>query len=145
MHSFQNFFVRLIPNHPPPLETRIWKLVVRALVLCPALCLRRIKRSRLKSSRRLIRLKDKNGQLLSISVSPSSTLLYICIEISEVRNSSSLASRETHYQPRACAYDTKSKIKPTVIFGNVPYIIEGFLTLNTPDLPFECLNVFYLE
>ena len=31
MHSFQNFIVRLIPNHPPPLETRIWKLVVRAL------------------------------------------------------------------------------------------------------------------
>ena len=30
MHSFQNFTVRLIPNHPPPLETRIWKLVVRA-------------------------------------------------------------------------------------------------------------------
>ena len=34
MHSFQNFIVRLIPNHPPPLETRIWKLVVRALNLC---------------------------------------------------------------------------------------------------------------
>ena len=32
MHSFQNFIVRLIPSHPPPLETRIWKLVVRALV-----------------------------------------------------------------------------------------------------------------
>ena len=32
MHSFQTFIVRLIPNHPPPLETRIWKLVVRALV-----------------------------------------------------------------------------------------------------------------
>ena len=32
MHSFQNFIVRLIPNHPPPLETRIWKLAVRALV-----------------------------------------------------------------------------------------------------------------
>ena len=32
MHSFQNFIVRLIPNHPLPLETRIWKLVVRALV-----------------------------------------------------------------------------------------------------------------
>ena len=32
MHSFKNFIVRLIPNHPPPLETRIWKLVVRALV-----------------------------------------------------------------------------------------------------------------
>ena len=32
MHSFQNFIVRLIPNHSPPLETRIWKLVVRALV-----------------------------------------------------------------------------------------------------------------
>ena len=31
MHSFQNFIVRLIPNHPPPLETRIWKLVVKAL------------------------------------------------------------------------------------------------------------------
>ena len=31
MHSFQNFIVRLIPNHPPPLETRIRKLVVRAL------------------------------------------------------------------------------------------------------------------
>ena len=31
MHTFQNFIVRLIPNHPPPLETRIWKLVVRAL------------------------------------------------------------------------------------------------------------------
>ena len=31
MHSFQNFIVKLIPNHPPPLETRIWKLVVRAL------------------------------------------------------------------------------------------------------------------
>ena len=31
MHSFQNFIVQLIPNHPPPLETRIWKLVVRAL------------------------------------------------------------------------------------------------------------------
>ena len=31
MHSFQNFIVRLIPNHPLPLETRIWKLVVRAL------------------------------------------------------------------------------------------------------------------
>ena len=33
MHSFQNFIVKLIPNHPPPLETRIWKLVVRALVM----------------------------------------------------------------------------------------------------------------
>ena len=33
MHSFQNVIVRLIPNHPPPLETRIWKLVVRALVI----------------------------------------------------------------------------------------------------------------
>ena len=33
MYSFQNFIVRLIPNHPPPLETRIWKLVVRALVI----------------------------------------------------------------------------------------------------------------
>ena len=33
MHSFQNFIVKLIPNHPPPLETRIWKLVVRALIL----------------------------------------------------------------------------------------------------------------
>ena len=32
MHSFQNFIVRLIPNNPPPLETRIWKLVVRAPV-----------------------------------------------------------------------------------------------------------------
>ena len=32
MHSFQNFIVRLIPNHPPPLETTIWKLVVRALI-----------------------------------------------------------------------------------------------------------------
>ena len=31
MHSFQNFILRLIPNHPPPLETTIWKLVVRAL------------------------------------------------------------------------------------------------------------------
>ena len=31
MHFFQNFIVRLIPNRPPPLETRIWKLVVRAL------------------------------------------------------------------------------------------------------------------
>ena len=31
MHSFQNFIVWLIPNHPLPLETRIWKLVVRAL------------------------------------------------------------------------------------------------------------------
>ena len=31
MHSFQNFIVRLIPNHPLPLETTIWKLVVRAL------------------------------------------------------------------------------------------------------------------
>ena len=37
MHSFQNFIVWLIPNHPLPLETRIWKLVVRALVLCPGL------------------------------------------------------------------------------------------------------------
>ena len=34
MHSFQNFIVQFIPNHPPPLETRIWKLVVRALNLC---------------------------------------------------------------------------------------------------------------
>ena len=33
MQSFQNFIVWLIPNHPLPLETRIWKLVVRALVL----------------------------------------------------------------------------------------------------------------
>ena len=32
MHSFQNFIVWLIPNHPLPLETRIWKLVVRALI-----------------------------------------------------------------------------------------------------------------
>ena len=31
MHSFQNFIVHPIPHHPPPLETRIWKLVVRAL------------------------------------------------------------------------------------------------------------------
>ena len=39
MHSFQNFIVRLIPNHPPPLETRIWKLVVRALnFICPFIC-----------------------------------------------------------------------------------------------------------
>ena len=30
MHSIQNSIVRLIPNHHPPLETRIWKLVVRA-------------------------------------------------------------------------------------------------------------------
>ena len=30
MHSFQNFIVWLIPNHPLPLETRIWKLVVSA-------------------------------------------------------------------------------------------------------------------
>ena len=35
MHSFQNFIVRLIPNHPPPLETRIRKLVVRALLTGP--------------------------------------------------------------------------------------------------------------
>ena len=35
MHSFENFIVRLIPNYPPPLETRIWKLVVSALIgLC---------------------------------------------------------------------------------------------------------------
>ena len=34
MHSFQNCIVWLIPNHPLPLETRIWKLVVRALVPC---------------------------------------------------------------------------------------------------------------
>ena len=34
MHSFQNFIVRLIPNHPPPLETTIWKLVVRAMIRC---------------------------------------------------------------------------------------------------------------
>ena len=34
MHSFQNFIVRLIPNHPPPLETTIWKLVVRVLLNC---------------------------------------------------------------------------------------------------------------
>ena len=33
MHSFQNFIVWLIPNHPLPLETRIWKLVVRALII----------------------------------------------------------------------------------------------------------------
>ena len=33
MHSFQNFIVRLIPNLPPPLETRTWKLVVRALYI----------------------------------------------------------------------------------------------------------------
>ena len=33
MHSFQNFIVRLIPNHPPPLETRIWKLVVTARIV----------------------------------------------------------------------------------------------------------------
>ena len=32
MYSFQNFIVRIIPSHPPPLETRIWKLVVRVLV-----------------------------------------------------------------------------------------------------------------
>ena len=31
MHSFQNFYCSANPNHPPPLETRIWKLVVRAL------------------------------------------------------------------------------------------------------------------
>ena len=30
-HFSQNFIVRLIPNHSPPLETRIWKLVVRTL------------------------------------------------------------------------------------------------------------------
>ena len=41
MHSFQNFIVRLIPNHPPPLETRIWKLVVRALKPPPTLGLNR--------------------------------------------------------------------------------------------------------
>ena len=33
MYSFQNFIVWLIPNHPLPLETRIWKLVVRALLV----------------------------------------------------------------------------------------------------------------
>ena len=33
MHSFQNFIVWLTPNHPLPLETRIWKLVVRALIV----------------------------------------------------------------------------------------------------------------
>ena len=38
MHSFQNFIVRLIPNHPPPLETTIWKLVVRALDTSNNLC-----------------------------------------------------------------------------------------------------------
>ena len=38
MRSFQNFIVRLIPNHPPPLETRIWKLVVRALVKSVKIC-----------------------------------------------------------------------------------------------------------
>ena len=35
MHSFQKFIVAcLIPNHPPhpPIETRIWRLVVRALL-----------------------------------------------------------------------------------------------------------------
>ena len=32
MHSFQNFIVWLIPNHPTSLETRIWKFVVRALI-----------------------------------------------------------------------------------------------------------------
>ena len=37
MHSFQNFIVRLIPNHPPPLETRMWKLVVRVLAVTRAL------------------------------------------------------------------------------------------------------------
>ena len=40
MHSFQNFIVRLIPNHPPPLETRIWKLVVRAVQLQGIQCLK---------------------------------------------------------------------------------------------------------
>ena len=38
-HSLQNFIVRLIPNHPTPLETRIWKLVVRTLLVRPvAIC-----------------------------------------------------------------------------------------------------------
>ena len=32
LHSFQNFIVRLIPNHPPSLKTRILKIVVRALL-----------------------------------------------------------------------------------------------------------------
>ena len=40
MHSFQNCIVRLIPNHPPPLETRIWKLVVRALLKMAFFCFR---------------------------------------------------------------------------------------------------------
>ena len=38
MHSFQNFIVRLIPNHSPPLETRIWKLVARALYATVMYC-----------------------------------------------------------------------------------------------------------
>ena len=33
INSMHSFIVRLIPNHPPSLETRIWKLVVRALPL----------------------------------------------------------------------------------------------------------------
>ena len=40
MHSFQNFIVRLIPNHPPPLETRIWKLVVKALLKMSSVTIR---------------------------------------------------------------------------------------------------------
>ena len=43
MHSFQNFIVRLIPNHPPPLETRIWKLVVRALMVNHQLLLNKLR------------------------------------------------------------------------------------------------------
>ncbi len=32
MHAFfSKVYCCLIPNHPPPIETRIWKLVVRAL------------------------------------------------------------------------------------------------------------------
>ena len=61
MHSFQNFIVRLIPNHPPPLETRIWKLVVRALLLSALLLflyelpkLRRTKRRKLSSSEAIV-------------------------------------------------------------------------------------------
>ena len=38
MHSFQNFIVRLIPNHRAPLETTIWKLVVRALYIGSCQC-----------------------------------------------------------------------------------------------------------
>ena len=42
MHSFQNFIVRLIPNHPPPLETRILMEISCESAVFNCVCMHRL-------------------------------------------------------------------------------------------------------